>query len=799
MKRPELMAPAGSMAALRAALAAGADAVYLGGKLFNARQSAANFGDEELKSAIFLAHQAGAKVYVTVNTLLKTEEIPAAAKFLRQLYNFGADAAIVQDPGLIAVARETTPDLELHASTQLTIHNAAGVQAMEQLGIRRVVLARELRAEQIAAIRQETNLGLETFVHGALCIAYSGQCLFSSLTGGRSGNRGQCAQPCRLPYRLEGSRAAGHLLSPKDLCLYQQLPELLALGLDAWKIEGRLKRPAYVATVVGFYRQAIDRLLAGEQLPPWSEVEAELSQPFNRGFCSGYFLGKVGARLLSTDQPGHRGIVIGRMGPGGLIELQQKLQVGDVLQGVDGNEVRVNAILRGQDRLTLADPGRPVLVSGMSQTEGQEVRRLQSAQQEAEAAELVDTFAPRPMALRMTVRLAANSPLQLSAEAVGRQVVVTGARLPEPAINSAIDLPLLSRQLSKTGDSGFQLTDLQAEIEPGLSIPVSEINQCRRQTLALLAEEIWGQPQPLPTEFALPAPIECRLSNAATRLAVAVSDQSALEVVLSCGSLQRIYFGAAFHLYADPKQALAAYQEARKACNDRLISCYLRLPRILLPEEEASWFAALQARPVEGLLVSNWGGVWLARQLGVPFVLGAASNALNTHFFSAVPDAEGFYLSPELNRSEALAIQAEQGQRAYLEVHARHLLMVHEQCLLGANGQCLGRHQGCSRAQSAALVDRKGYRFPMKGDATCRGYLYNSQVCSLVDHVPELLHKHQGAEMLVDLELETLERIPEVLLCYLRAWQAESGVGLREQQLSLFPEGLTRGHWRRGV
>lgn len=787
------------MAALRAALAAGADAVYLGGKQFNARQSAANFGDEELKSAIALAHQAGARVYVTVNTLLETEEMPAAARFLRQLYNLGADAVIVQDPGLIAVAQQTTPGLELHASTQLTIHNVAGVQAMEQLGIQRVVLARELRAEQIAAIRQQTSIGLEIFVHGALCIAYSGQCLLSSLTGGRSGNRGQCAQPCRLPYCLDESRVAGHLLSPKDLCLYQQLPQLLALGLDAWKIEGRLKRPAYVATVVRFYRHAIDRLLSGEELPPWQEVEVELSQAFNRGFSTGYFLGNTGSHLLSTDQPGHRGIVIGRMGPGGVIDLQQELQVGDILLGAGSKGVKVVTIMEGNDQVTSAGPKNSVRVPGLSVNAGQDVYRLQSAKQEATAADLVAAYAPRLTALRLVARLGSASPLQLFAEACGRQVAVRGTRLPEPAINRSVDTLLLSRQLGKTGDSGFQLTDLQAEIEPGLSIPVSEINHCRRQALVLLAEEIWGQPQPLPEELDLPVPIECRLSDAATRLAVAVADQSALEAALGCASLQRIYFGAAFHLYTDPSQATLAYRKATTACNARGISCYLRLPRILPPEEETAWLTALKTNPVEGLQVSNWGGVWLARQLGVPFVLGTAINAMNTHFLSSVPDAEGCYLSPELNRSETLAILSRQGQRAFLEVHARHLLMVHEQCLLVANGHCLGRQEGCIRAQSASLVDRKGYRFPLRGDATCRSYLYNSHVFSLIDHVPELLSKHQGAEMLVDLELETPDRIPDVLRCYLKAWQAESGEGLREQLQQLFPEGLTRGHWRRGV
>lgn len=629
-KRPELMAPAGSMDALKAALAAGADAVYLGGKQFNARQSAQNFGASELREAVRLAHRVGAKVYVTVNTLLKSVELPAAAAFLREIHNLGVDAAIVQDPGLIALARETTPQLELHASTQLTIHNLAGVRAMERLGISRVVLARELALPEIREIRQQSRLGLEAFLHGALCVAYSGQCLLSSLTGGRSGNRGQCAQICRLPYRLAGG-PPGYLQSPKDLCLYRELPQLLGLGLDALKIEGRLKRPAYVAAVVSSYRQAIDCWLAGKTLPDWSDVQNDLLQAFNRGFTSGYFLGKPGSDLLTAETPGNLGLAVGKVQTNGKMELWHKLQPGDILRTGSGDELRI------------PPDGIPSSLAGLRIKPGQLIYRLQSARQEEWATDLVGSFTPSLVQVDWQVRLTAEMPLQLTASACGHAVQVSGDRLPEAAIKRAVDLDLLRRQLEKTGDSGFSSGELQADLADGLSIPVSEINLCRRRALDQLAELLWGQPEQLPAAVEMPQAPCLPGTRAQSRLAVAVADHASLAAALGLNP-ERIYYGAARHLFAEPAKTVHEYLIAKQQSEQAGATCYLRLPRIIHPDEEARWQAALAQAEVAGLYVSNWGGVSLARSLRLPFVLGTGMNAMNEFFLAAAPDAECAYL-----------------------------------------------------------------------------------------------------------------------------------------------------------
>ena len=298
---PELLAPAGSPESLRAAIAAGADAVYLSGKRFGARRYAANFSDEEIKEGIRLAHACGVRIYITVNTLIHDRELRGVAEYLVWLYAAGVDAVLVQDTGVASLAREIVPDLTIHASTQMTIHNAEGVLWAAEQGFSRVVLARELPLDEIRRIAvktHKTGVGLEVFAHGALCYSYSGQCLLSSAIGGRSGNRGMCAQPCRKPYtlvtgdhdeygrpeRLRDMETPGnYLLSPKDLCTYRYLPELVKAPVVSLKIEGRMKSPEYVAIVVSTYRRALDAIAAGDWRPG-PEAERDLLLAFNRGF-----------------------------------------------------------------------------------------------------------------------------------------------------------------------------------------------------------------------------------------------------------------------------------------------------------------------------------------------------------------------------------------------------------------------------------------------------------------------------------------------------------------------------------
>ena len=316
----ELLAPAGSREALVAAVESGADAVYLAGNMFGARAYADNFDEEGMREAIRFAHLRGVHVHVTVNTIMDSRELPELKKYLRFLYEAGADAVLVQDLGAARIVRETVPELPMHASTQMTVHNLDGVRALEALGFSRVVLSREVTLEAVRHICAQAKAEIEVFVHGALCVCYSGQCLMSSMIGGRSGNRGRCAQPCRLPYTLVdekdhdllGDSAGKYLLSPRDMNTINLLPELLAAGVTSLKIEGRMKRPEYVAVAVGCYRRAVDSFLSGDFAVPEEDSRA-LAQIFNRDFTTAYLEKKQGRNMMSDKRPNNRGLMLGRV------------------------------------------------------------------------------------------------------------------------------------------------------------------------------------------------------------------------------------------------------------------------------------------------------------------------------------------------------------------------------------------------------------------------------------------------------------------------------------------------------
>ncbi|NMA49806.1 MAG: U32 family peptidase, partial [Tissierellia bacterium] len=315
-KEVELLAPVGSMDALKAAIQNGANAVYLGGKKFNARQYASNFDDDEILEAILYAHLRGVKVYITLNILLDESELSDAIDYVRYLRKIGADAIIVQDIGFASIIREIFLDMDLHASTQMTVNNMFGIEHLENMGFKRVVLAREVPLKEIKSISNKTEVELEVFVHGALCFSYSGQCLMSSFIGGRSGNRGTCAQPCRMSYTPVNDKGEAlldwdklYLLSTRDLNTMEEINNLILVGVKSFKVEGRMKRPEYVATIVSAYRKAID---FGIQTINDGEKK-DVESIFNRGFTKGLTFGDFGRDFVNVDRPDNRGRVIGKI------------------------------------------------------------------------------------------------------------------------------------------------------------------------------------------------------------------------------------------------------------------------------------------------------------------------------------------------------------------------------------------------------------------------------------------------------------------------------------------------------
>ena len=478
----EILAPAGNREALDRAVAAGADAVYLGYAAFSARAGAGNFDEAALREAVSFAHLRHVRVYVTVNTLVKDAELPEVLDVLRLLNELRVDGVLVQDLGVLRLARACFPDLPIHASTQMAIHNATGVRWCGEQGIRRVVLARECSLEEIRLAARQ-GVEIEVFGHGAQCVAVSGQCLFSSMIGGRSGNRGRCAQPCRLTYTYRGKTAAW--LSPRDVCLRDDLPALRDAGACSVKLEGRLKRPEYVAVVAGSYRKAADALAAERFLPADEDEKRDLLQIFQRGgFMRGYAMGAEDAGVVSPERVNHGGVTIGVIEAvaGGMARMRAQLSLNDG----DGLQIRTAS---GDQEMIYAGPevsaGGVALLRlrpDMRVKAGDEVVRLTDARQLEQARAMALPGIP----VDLTLTAMPGQPLTLVASDGTSELTVAG-EVVSPAQKRAMTEEDAQRSLGKTGDTAFTLREC-AVVTDQAFVPVSALNALRREALERLAE-----------------------------------------------------------------------------------------------------------------------------------------------------------------------------------------------------------------------------------------------------------------------------------------------------------------------
>lgn len=478
----ENLAPAGNWDALRSAVAAGADAVYLGYAAYSARAGAGNFDEQQLRDAVRFAHLHHVRVHVTVNTLIKDGEMAGVVDVLRLLSEIRVDAVLVQDLGVLRMARRCFPDLPIHASTQMAIHNATGVRFCRNQGMTRAVLARECSAAEIALAAKE-DIEIEVFGHGAQCVAVSGECLFSSVVGGRSGNRGRCAQPCRLLYTYRGKTAAW--LSPRDVCMRDDLPELNKAGVASIKLEGRLKRPEYVATIANSYRNAIDAMDNGHFRKADEAEMTGLRQIFSRGgFMRGYAMGAEDAGVIDPARVSHGGVKIGKVefaaGNMARVRLERNLDDGDGLQ-IRTAQGDAELIYAGHD----TEAGQIAVVRlrpDIRTKAGDEVYRLTSEKQLQWARSLVIPAIPADMALIAYP----GKPLALTMTDGESSVTVTGDTV-APAQSRAMSEEDARRSLGKLSDTPFSLRTLTVQTA-GAFVPVSALNQLRREACQQLAE-----------------------------------------------------------------------------------------------------------------------------------------------------------------------------------------------------------------------------------------------------------------------------------------------------------------------
>ena len=861
MRLPELLAPAGSTDAFRAAIAAGADAVYLSGKRFGARRFAQNFSEEEIAESIAYAHARGVRVYVTVNTLVHDRELPDALAYLVRLYAAGVDAVLVQDTGLAALAREIVPGLVLHASTQLTIHNAEGVRWAHAMGFSRVVLARELPLTEVDAIARATagtGIGLEVFAHGALCYSYSGQCLLSSVIGGRSGNRGMCAQPCRKPYALVTAKATDrygrpvdpkdqpvpgpYLLSPKDLCTYRDIPTLVHSPVAALKIEGRMKSPEYVAIVVATYRRALDAAAAGTFAPDEREIR-NLSLAFSRGFTRGYLFGDKKGNLMARDRPDNRGVLIGtvtrddRAGRHAIVRPDRPvtLRPGDgllfSLPGFPEGEwgFSLNTVpAETPEGITLAVP-RPA-------EKGMQVFLTFSVDLAAHARQIVkkeDPVLRHPIPADLVATVGPEGVLTLSGTLYppGKEPVpvpAAGELRLEPAKTRPLAREQLAASLEKTGGTQFVTQNLSLGYDGTRFAPVGELNRVRREFFgraeaALVAASLPGKSAIEAATGRLHTWTEgledCASPIRAGRtpgIILWADSPATVEAGARAGAGTICYEPCVNVADADLTAAIGAALEYCMARNTRLV---WKLPRITRDDEIACVRSALPRLYAAGLTACMVGNPGTARAVAetVPGMELAGSIGLNVfnaetaRVLARLPFTL-LTLSPELSLGEitilARNVQAGgQGPALAVFIQGNLEAMVTEDCLLSPADRCSRESGRCSGSAWYGIRDGTGHLLPIRADSACRGHIFNAAETCLVGAVPDLVRN--GIEgFVIDARGRTAAYAEEMIALYKEALGAAAQgaaqdrsryAALKERARKISLGGITAGHYTRGL
>lgn len=830
---PELLAPAGSLDAVRAAVANGANAVYCGASKFNARDDGAQLSLEELEQACLIAHERGARIYLTLNILIKPAEMADALEYLGECIDRGVDAAIVQDIGLIRMIQQVYPDFEIHGSTQLTVHDASGAKVMERLGINRIVLARENSLEDIRAIRAAVpTLGLETFVHGALCISYSGQCYMSGMISERSANRGSCAQSCRKDYVLRDAESGeeldrGYLISAKDLGAWDHLAEIAEAGVGCLKIEGRKKKPEFVATVTKGYREFLQRVERGTFTEPTFEEVQPLVQIFSRGFTGGMYGGREGREYITRTQPDNRGLELG------------------VVVGFENGEVivEVRAPIAERDGLGFEPPAgghlestgfAAGLVRTITQRDGiwkqaikarktvpvgwKVVRNAQVALLESARASYEGVGQGRRRRVGVTVRCFGSAGSALKAVfTVGEDRIEVRSEMPlAPAEKRSLDVAQLREQFGRLGESPFVLGELDANgVADGLFLPVSELNRMRQDaTEQLMQRRGWRQDAVMferrerieaaiatastPGSRQASAGVESRARRNGASLLAEVWRIEDADAAIAAGADEIVFDPFLRHPFPAVSQLTALVARI----DDAGRRFRLRLPTIVRPAERKKldkWLA--MGTP---LLSGHLGLVAELAASGRDVRADYAVNCFNVQTAREILalGASGITPSVELTADEIAEIVAPwDGAGFDVLIHGRPEGMTLEHCVLSAAFDRTPTHcrDLCTKQHvDTRLTDPAGYEFPVATDYACRNRLLHSRPIEASEFLPRLWD--MGIR-----EFRLLFNVPgDAVATRVAAYRealdrASRGEGLSRRPREVVGSAFTRGHFARAV
>ena len=806
----ELLAPAGTMENFMAALESGADAIYLGGKVFNARAHAANFGIDELREAVRLAHILDVSVYVTVNILIGDTELKDLEQYIKDLDSIGVDAIIVQDLAVAEIAKRVAPNIHLHGSTQMTAATLDAVRFYESLGFTRVVLARELSLKEIQHICKHCKAEIEVFVHGALCVCYSGQCLMSSFIGGRSGNRGACAQPCRLPYELLDSKGESvlpkheaYLLSPKDLNYSEHMNELVAAGVTSFKVEGRMKKVSYVRQVIGTYREILDDASIHEN------QRKALASGFNRGFSTAYLEDTVGRQMMTVVAPNHQGKPIGESytKKGEVyLSLTEPIEQGSLVKILQSNgSVTYYTV---DDELTCVSDtlykGRPAEGLAVGQL------YLASTPKNTKSRGLQEFTRKYDMSVYLSV--GSNGETNYTELTAildsGLSVTVTNEYVPAIANKVPTSLEKVTEQLGRLGNTLFRLSYVDIPDGPYMW-PASVLNALRRDAVTALETalithhvESWQALQVTgDVDYDFKAQHELSYDTC-PMISARVDEIEGVKAAIS-GGAQKIVFGG--DRLSHTPYALSIYDEVARLCAQSDVICTFATPRVVKDDEVEAYKhtleAIVQAHPDSISIHVPQALLWL-RELGYTGAIEADTglNIFNTptlHFWEQL-HISCVNPSQELTLKQITEIAKHSHVPIETMVHGYTEMMISEYCAIASfvgTGSKVNCPMPCV-TESYSLKDRKGEIFPLRTDPYCRMHIMNSHEMDMRAYVPMLLQK--GISILrIDGRHMKPNYVQDIVSQYVAI--ANGTMDAPPKKVDSQGESITRGHYFRGI
>ena len=802
MRDVELLAPVGSFEALKAAVQNGANAVYLGGKDFGARASANNFDRDELKEAVKYAHIRGVQVFVTTNTLRKENEIEDVLEYAKFLYDIDVDAIILQDIGMARLIKRELPDFELHASTQMVAHSLEDVKYLESVGFDRVVLAREVTVEEIKYICDNCKADIEVFVHGALCVCYSGQCLMSSMIGNRSGNRGRCAQPCRQRYELidvytgEVVNSNGdYLLSPRDLNAIEEIDKVIDAGVHSLKIEGRMKRPEYVATVIDGYRKTIDEYLATNKLNVSDETINDLYTIFNRKFTKGLLLGDVGKDMMNSQLPNNQGLYVGTVVDYNKKAKRLKIKLANTLKKGDGINLgggTIGRIIKNGNIETIGYKGETIELDFVGEArKGQIVFKTSDSElmDRVQATFTQDKeFVKNIIDAKITIKLG-QKPILTLKDRHSNEATIEGDKIVEEAMKVALSKEKVETQLRKLGNTPYELDLLEIELDDNVSLPISLLNQMRRDCIELLDKErVSIKNRKYKNKIVKYKPVLYN-RNKQQEISVKVKNLEQLESALECG-VDRIY-------YEDTNTIDKGMSLAMKYNKKVIYSA----PRIIR-NKEYNHLAKANNAGVESVQVGNYGSIdyFKDKKLNIDYYLNAF-NSETINYYKEI-GADTLCISQELNINEIKETIKYTDINIESVVYGYTPLMITEYCPMGVIVRDCKNDKRVAKCKESiyALRNSKGDEFRVSQDIFCRSTIYNSNVTCMLDNLYEL-HEIGINVLRLDFTLEDKETVKEVIEAYQEVLSNDYKLATKATKLynKLDEKGTTAGHYYKGV